>query len=253
VLVEVKNIQQKSPLGEDTSYDKVIYKERDNALVIDVETKDTLQLNLRMNDEEVYTWYRVQPKSLLLGTGSDMTLAYLPAIYLPEYVEIWGSRAYDVVSNYVTYTPYVDSKQQERGDYAIKQAFYDLKYLIDSTSYLPFTRKGTLVLNGDRRIKKGMWIRLKTTGEIFYVNAVQNSFSVGSTIDRLTTLEVSRGLVEKYIFNEHFNYFNVVDIQLNDKFFTARGGGNMSGALTGTKVNRDVLNFFLKKQQFSNV
>ena len=60
--------------------------------------------------------------------------------------------------------------------------------------YLPFTRKGTIQINGDRRIKVGTFIRLDATDELYYVTGVDNSLTIGSNIDRVTTIQVERGM-----------------------------------------------------------
>ena len=72
----------------------------------------------------------------------------------------------------------------------------DLCWLLEVMAYKPFTRRGVIIIKGDRRIKRGMWIYYSKTNEIFYVDAVQNSISIDDKqTDRLTTLQVSRGMV----------------------------------------------------------
>ena len=52
----------------------------------------------------------------------------------------------------------------------------DLKYSVESTCYLPFTRTGTITIKGgDRRIKRGTFIYFTPTNEIFYVDQVQHN------------------------------------------------------------------------------
>ena len=71
----------------------------------------------------------------------------------------------------------------------------DLIYIVESNAYLPFTRTGTIVINGDRRIKVGSFILNESTNEFFYVLNVSNevSFTEGG-IDRRTTIQVERGM-----------------------------------------------------------
>ena len=68
-------------------------------------------------------------------------------------------------------------------------------------AYKPFTRKGTITIRGDRRIKRGMWIWYKKTNEIFYVDSVANSAQIqgNGDVDRFTTLNVSRGMIKDFI------------------------------------------------------
>lgn len=53
----------------------------------------------------------------------------------------------------------------------------DLIYIMESTAYLPFTRTGTITINGDRRIKVGTFIYFEPTNEFFYVSSVVNNVS----------------------------------------------------------------------------
>jgi hypothetical protein len=73
---------------------------------------------------------------------------------------------------------------------------------------LPFVRKGTITIRGDRRIKRGMRILYQPTNEYFYVESVANSFTVqDGVIDRITTLTVSHGMIKEY-----------ADIEIEDKY-----------------------------------
>lgn len=235
----------------------------DNSTCIDIEELDIIQENLMFNDEEVYTWYRLTPQSVFFGSGSDMTLAFLPAIMIPELVEIYGAKPYDIVSNYVPYEPIVGAQQKASLNTLEKQVFYDLKYIIDSHIYLPFTRKGTITINGDRRIKRGTVIRHKGTGEIFYVDATSNSYAISDqVIDRTTTLTVSRGMVEDYIRGKNVlidgeqvfvSYFDIMKTDLREEFFIIR---DEKATTVNTNVLKDwgidkrILNFFLARKQF---
>ena len=70
----------------------------------------------------------------------------------------------------------------------------DLLFLIESTAYLPFTRKGTVKVNGDRRIKVGSFVRIDSTDELYYVTGVNNNLSIGNSIERTTMITVERGM-----------------------------------------------------------
>ena len=75
-----------------------------------------------------------------------------------------------------------------------------MKYVIESNCYLPFTENGTIIINGDRRIKARTWIRLGDRGKIAYVDSVSNDLNYsGDSIDRTTILSLSRIMVEKYV------------------------------------------------------
>ena len=104
--------------------------------------------------------------------------------------------------------------------------------MIESNIYLPFTRKGNIVLNGDRRIKVGTFVKLNKTNELFYVTGVSQSGSYGRRIDRTTTIQVERGMV--------FDYVNGVGaIQ------TKNVSSEVSGYLEGkVKVTASSINYF---------
>jgi len=231
-------------------------------LIIDIEEKDVLGDTL-VYSREVYSWYKLSLANLTQGVQSTMAFAYLRAIYFEEFADIFGSKPLDLTTSYIPYSPVLDKKKELSNAYFIKQAVYDLKYMIESHCYLPFTRMGTLRINGDRRIKRGTFVRLKSTNEIFYVDGVSNSYSVSeSEIDRETVLQVSRGMIEKYIKGVNYvhsdgstqlmSYFNICQLDIDEKIFEDKNSSFSSfseGSLANWKVNKAVFNFFLKRLQ----
>lgn len=191
--------------------------------IIDIEAEDVISESLSFDDTEVVSWYHFTPKANFLGSSEAFSLAYLPAVYFPEYAEIWGSRPLDLSHNYLPMVP--KDPKSEKQDIALKQAVEDMKYLIESNAYLPFTRKGTIKINGDRRHKAGNIIRYKPTGEIFRIEGVRQDFSINeSRIERTTVLQVSRGMVEQLIYGvpgkddnsgqivaDYISYFNIIN------------------------------------------
>lgn len=177
---------------------------------IDVHPEDVYSIDLEYNNDEVYSWYKLVPQGVFLGSGTQFSVAYLPAIFFEEYAQIYGSKPLEIVTNYIDYQLQEedDERNDEKGNYIEKQAIEDLKYLIQSNAYNPFVRKGTITLKGDRRLKKGQAIFLEQTGEVFQIESVQNNYAISSeTIERMTVLEVSRGMVL-----EHFHkYFRIID------------------------------------------
>jgi hypothetical protein len=197
--------------------------------IIDIEQKDVLSENLSFNDSQIYSWYHFYPKNNFFGDANDYTLAYLGALYFPEYAEIWGSKPFQQSHPYMPYVPRNNEKRQY--SLYVEQSINDLKYVVESSQYLPFTRKGILVLNGDRRLKIGNVIRYKPTGEIFFIDNVQQTFQItDQNIERTTTINVSRGMIEQLIYGTHLraddgsndrvfvSYFNIIDTRLDIKF-----------------------------------
>lgn len=188
--------------------------------VIDIQRENVIQEELAWADNDVVSWYHLTPQANFLGNADAFSLSYLPAVFLPEYAAIWGSRPLQIAHNYL---PMMPKDPNTNGlDVAQQQAVEDMRYLIESTAYLPFTRKGSIKINGDRRIKYGNLIRYKATGEIFRVVGVRNDYAVSeNTIDRTTTIDVERGMVEQLIYGipagdgnsetNYFSYFNIVN------------------------------------------
>jgi hypothetical protein len=194
-------------------------------VIVDVEDFDVLKEDLFFDDKDVYTWYHLRPEASYINADT-YSYAYLPALYFPEYADIWGSRPMDLTHKYTPYVP-LDPKSTNDLDINQKQAVHDLKFMIESNQANPFMRKGSLVLNGDRRIKVGNILRYKPTGEIFTIDSVQQNYRVGeSAIDRTTTVYVSRGMVEQLIYGvpylgsknqeaDHISYFNIINTKLS--------------------------------------
>lgn len=210
VLNQIEKVCQK-PLVEflcDTFGDKYTivarrppWDEEDmkNSLAISIDPVLSLSDNLSM-DDEVYSLFQYSPQGALLGGNQTLPLSYIPMVILDEYVKIWGNRLYNLTSNYIDYNTY--TKQLTSGEKSPKYTFIDdLIWLIKVMAYKPFTRKGTITIRGDRRIKRGMWIWYKKTNEIFYVDSVANSAQIQSNgdVDRFTTLNVSRGMIKDFI------------------------------------------------------
>src|SRR6218665_126567 len=198
--------------------------------IIDIEEDDVLNETLMMDDSQVYSWYHFFPKGAMINSSVDYSTSILPAIFFDEYAQVFGSKPFQQSHAYVPYVP--KSFDSQFGNLLYEQAFSDMKYVIESNQYLPFTRKGTISINRDRRVKIGNYIRYKPTGEIFYVNGVQQNFQISdSTIDATTTINVSRGMIEQLIYGVHLvpengdssnrifvSYFNLIDTRLNIKY-----------------------------------
>ncbi len=192
--------------------------------IVDVYPDDVIMENLAFDDSQVYSWYHVFPKGAVIGDSQDYSLSYLGALYFPEYAEIYGSKPFQQVNSYIPYKALKNSNDTGLG-IDEQQAVEDLKYVVESSQYLPFTRKGTLTLNRDRRLKIGNVLRYKTTGEIFFITGVQHSYSVNDTnVDAITTVNVERGMIEQFIYGAYLaneqgkprfvSYFNIINTNL---------------------------------------
>jgi outer membrane protein OmpA-like peptidoglycan-associated protein len=164
--------------------------------VIDINEDLIYSQNLQF-DTTSYSWYRLNPQGSYLGEGQNIALYDFPAVFFKEFADTFGNKPLDITTNYIDYVGFKDiNESNNQLDYLREQCLADLRYLIESNAYLPFTRKGTILIKGDRRFKRGTLVRHKGTGELFHIDSVSNSYNVGDKVERTTTLEVSRGMVE---------------------------------------------------------
>lgn len=237
-----KKIKQRSILNGRPSYI--------SDLVIDIDESDVISDNLDYSDE-AYSWYRLIPRGL--GVQEDMSSFLLaPVIPLDEYAEVWGNKTFTMEYNYSPAEFVDDSFLNKEMKYAESQAFLDLQFIIQSHAYLPFTRKGSIRINGDRRIKRGMMVYYKPTDEICYVDSVANNRTQN---DRYTTLNVSRCMREKYIKGvdvrfgtkiERVSYFDIVDLKIANN-----ASIDNQDFLKNWRVQKNVFNFFLQRRQWA--
>jgi len=240
--------------AEDLILNNESFRQESTDLVLTVEPEDVISEELMWEDQNIYSWYELKPQGNFIGGNNAVSLAYIPIVYFPEYANKWGSRRLSHISNYISYQALTGKDSDINRDLTKEAVINDYKYMIDSHIYLPFTRKGSVTLNGDRRFKRGTWIRYGK--EIFYVDAVSNNFTINSSlIDRTTTLSLSRGMVEKYLKGKT-TYFNIVDTDVIRDILIEK---LISGGTTKNKpkvnvqsnfgVNLDVFNFFYERQQ----
>ena len=224
----------------------------DRAAYIDIAGGDLLQLSLQY-DDRAYGLYRIMPQNSFLGKSEYSSLAFVPIVMLDEYVERFGNKRCITNDIYLSCESF-NGKDEELHISTFSQALInDLLFTIETTMYLPFTRKGTITINGDRRIKPGTFVRLEPTDELFYVTAVANSISFsGGSVDRVTTLTVERGMRFDNIRgsgSSRPSYFDLVDIDgLRGAMY--RGIANQGVDLSANKatVNGDVFNYFLLRK-----
>lgn len=183
---------------------------------------------------DFYSWYRITPMGSLIDTSDGTMMIQIPAVLLPQYCDMWGTKILDIQTNYLDWGFTEAQETATLTDSILKQASEDLDWLIEAHAYLPFSRTGSITIKADRTIKRGMCIRYFPTGEVFLVDGVSNTRSFEAVTQATTTLQVSRGIVES-----HFDkYFNIVNLKKN--------GVNKD---TWT-VNQDIFNFFVSRQQF---
>lgn len=223
------------------------------------------------NPSAIYSWYQYYP--VFEGARGDDLDYIIPAVFFPEYAAIWGSRDLVIRSQYRDFrdTDYTDKDRvgqaSEIGDFQKAGILRDMHYLIQSNAYNPFVRHGTVNIIGNRKVKRGTFIQIDVgdgVEEIYYVEAVNQNYSInGNNVSRSTSLQLSHGMVKKWLINgientddvfgdkNVINYFNIINFGKNwkddDNILRV---DNWRDLVSGWKVNRDVFNFFLKKTQF---
>lgn len=242
-------------------FDKESLMRMINLTTIQLSDDTILSENLTWNNQDIYSWYRYVPYADLLGI-QEANL-FMPSIFFPEYASIWGSKPLCVESNYYNFAfsgRYNSDKPENKqnGDRIIRNAIRDFKYLIESNAYNPFTRRGTITIVGDRRIKRGTLV-LHPAGELFYVDSVTNNYDISENgVVRTTTLQVSKGMYPDYIYGKDFfglnpkgktmSYFNLIDWG-EDFDIEKVNSSNFQDIISKWKVNYDSFGFFLAKQQ----
>lgn len=156
-----------------------------------VKTTDVYSTELKWEDN-FYTWFQIIPEGATPSVGEYINLLF-QIIFIDDYVKTWGSRGLQFSDPYLRD---IESDQGNSFSETKAQIISDFIYILESHLYLPFTRKGRIILNkGDRRIKKGTWIKYEPTNELFYVEKVDQKVSVsGQIVSRQTILTVSRGM-----------------------------------------------------------
>lgn len=171
-----------------------------NELVVEIDDVAVSRFDFTFHSE-YYTWYQLKPEGSFVGKSDYVFLSFFPAVLIPPYMQVFGNNRMVISSNYISYQALEGVGSQSNVNLFRDAAVNDLIYMIESTIYLPFARKGTIIVKGgDRRIKRGNWIYFRPTDEYFYVTAVSNSIRIGSNdIDRETVITVERGLKRPYI------------------------------------------------------
>lgn len=241
---------------------------------------DLVSSNLSFDTKNIYSWYQFFP---IYEMGAQSDLQYIiPAVLFPEYAAIWGSRDLQVRSQYrsfinpETYDKLKNGEKSAQGDSEVRHSIKDLHYIIESNAYNPFVRSGTIQLLGNRRIKRGTFVRIHwnylTVPEIFYVESVSQSYSIsGNSVNRLTTLNLSHGMVENCMFdnsntvNPNINktgsttdesafqasYFNLIDFGDYENVKDNIDMDKWAEVISSWKVNLDVFKYFLRRLQFT--
>jgi len=230
-------------------------------IIIDINSDDITDCSLEYGTNDAFSWYRINPVGNTMGGDNSMAFAYLKAVFFKEYASIFGSKPLDISTNFIPIFPILSGEDQFLSEaYMLKQAIYDLKFLIESNQYLPFSKSGSITIQGgNRRIKRGMFVRLVDSKEIAYIESISHFASISmNQINRTTVLQLSHILKEEYIrginvegIEDVVSYFNIINIEIPENFVTndkASWSSWNSQVVSKWRVNVPVFNYFLQQR-----
>jgi hypothetical protein len=239
-----------------------------NGQYITVKTENTYGYDLSY-DTRSYSWYQLRVMSNHAGQNNTTSLAFVPIVYLSEYAEVFGNKKMSFTDQYLNYKETEGPKATQSLSNFQAAATNDLIYIMESTAYLPFTRTGTITINGDRRIKVGTFIYFEPTNEFFYVSSVVNNVSfLDGNLQRQTIVQVERGMYMPILSNSFSNvkdrkdnageeskdvkpdYFKLIDLtEIRNAAKQAEAG--KIATLVMPKVDKDQFDYFLNRKMFS--
>ena len=218
---------------------------------VSITNKDIFSLSLSY-DDRAYSWYRLMPQNGWTGNSQFSSLAFLPILFFEEFTKIYGNKRCIINDIYISEKSLLGNKSEKGINTLSQMLLNDLLFIVETSAYLPFTRKGTIVINGDRRIKVGTFVRLEATGELFYVTGVNNTITFSNqAVDRVTVLTVERGMLIKYA-EEYFKIINLEAIEKAVRVTADKKEGSKDETPAGTGVNTSVFEFFQKRKMFDN-
>lgn len=237
----------------------------DKEYYIEIETGNVIETSLSY-DDRFYSSYRIYPANLFEDDES-MGLAFTPIIYLNEYAKYFGNKKFEISDIYLRALSLNGSDGIKSENSMAAAMLNDLLFVIETTAYLPFTRKGSITINGDRRIKVGSFIKLDTTNELFYVTGVtQTCIFSEFELQRQTVIDVERGMYLPLISGkneenlnlkagtESASYFKIVRLEeIKKDIQTAQKAANSQKKTSGlgnTPVNKDQFDYFFRRRMF---
>lgn len=173
-----------------------------------IKVEDVLTEELSWYDGPVYSWYQIIPRGSFVGE-QNLIFAYVTAVFFEEYADIWGSKPNVQVSNYINFVK-TDNKAV-----LFDKAKEDLRYMVESNAYLPFTRHGTITIKGKTNLKRGYKLRYLPTKEIFYVSSISHRMTMTENGNEyITIIKVERGMKIDYFISPKDSstnsYFNLI-------------------------------------------
>lgn len=170
--------------------------------------------NLFWETDNIYSWYRLIPSGNFWGDTSNV-LEYLPAVFFPEYAEVYGSKPLDVTCNYVNYT--------EQGRNTIESSLKLLRFMVECHAYMPFTRRGEIKITYSPKIKIGQRLKYLPTGEMFYIDSVKHFANCGNMPNAYSIVKVSRGMLDGV--DDYFKIIKFEEEEVKNEYKTLPPSG----------------------------
>ncbi len=201
-------------------------------------------------DNRSFSWYKIDIRFLSAAFEADFKWLF-PAKYFQEYADIFGDKPLQVDNPYISHEMAESNTAASNllGRKMMEAGVKDFKYLIETHMYLPFTRTGTITVNGDRTYKRGIWIYHEGTNEIMYVDAVSHNMGISSAVDWTTTLSVSRAMVLEDI----DKYFSLINMPISSLSPSDNLIKFLEGTLKRWNVNMESFNYFVKRKQYKHI
>lgn len=219
-------------------------------------------------DDRVYSWYQLFPQNNFIGTREFTSLAFVPIIYFDEIVKVYGNKKQQIQDMYLSLSALDGAGGTGQLNSMAAAMLNDLLFVIETSIYLPFTRRGTITINGDRRIKTGTFVLNEASNELFYVTGVtQNMVFSNNGMNRTTTLQVERGMFfpilsgndneGKYNLSaggENASYFKIAELKkikediVKAEQAAGKDDNRVSGG--GTSINKAQFEYFLNRKMY---
>ena len=162
-----------------------------NNRTLELSMKYLISNDTGIDDKNIHSWFWLKPEGYLWLQTDVVYMNLFAPIYLSKLAKIFGSKKFDKIHKY----SYFGNDGKTLLDSKI-QPVEDFKWLVESFVTEPFMKKGTLTFKNVSGIKRGINIYIPETDMLYYVKSY--SHSIGIT-DRVTTVQVERGLPKKYI------------------------------------------------------
>ncbi len=201
-------------------------------------------------DKTVYSWYKMDARYLTEAFAEDMKWI-IPAKYFQEYADIFGDKPLMAQNPYLTVDMSMQTNSSSKilGRDMMMAGLEDFRYVIETNSYLPFTRTGQITISGRRDIKRGIWVICESYDEIMYVDGVSHNQIHKNGSKWTTALMVTRSMKIKDI----DRYFSLVDMPIGSVSNNNDFMSFVTDTMRNWNVNKENFEYFVKRKRYSGI